>query len=160
MQTGAGTPQSNTLRLARVVKSYPDKHVIDVVFLDDGGFASGVGVSNVWGSQNHGIVYLPDVIDPPDGHWSVEMSGTNDSLALVGYFSGMPYAVGFCFPAPNNMHQGKNMMMFKHVSGSYISIDASGNIRVMAVGRGWIWLETDSGASVQIGVQPGIVQLN
>lgn len=41
MQTGAGTPQSNTLRLARVVKSYPDKHVIDVVFLDDGGFASG-----------------------------------------------------------------------------------------------------------------------
>lgn len=29
------------------------------------------------------------------------------------------------------------MMMFKHVSGSYISIDASGNIRVMAVGRGW-----------------------
>lgn len=160
MQTGAGTPQSNTLRLARVVKSYPDKHVIDVVFLDDGGFASGVGVSNVWGSQNHGIVYLPEVAEPADGHWSVEMSNTNDSLALVGYFSGMPYAVGFCFPAPNGMGQGKNMMMLKHISGSYISIDAEGNIRARATGRGWIKLESDTGARVQIGVKPGIIELN
>ncbi len=160
MQTASGTPQANTLRLARVVKSYPDKHVIDVVFLDDGGFASGVGVSNVWASQSHGIVYLPEVEEPKDGHWSVEMSKKNDCLALVGYFSGMPFAVGFCFPAPNGMGQGENMMMLKHIKGSFISIDKEGNIQVKATGRGWIKLETETGARVQIGVKPGIIELN
>lgn len=160
MQTASGTPQANTLRLARVVKSYPDKHVVDVVFLDDGGFASGVGVSNVWGSQSHGIVYMPEVEEPADGHWSVEMSNTNDCLALVGYFSGLPFAVGFCFPAPNEMGQGENMMMFKHISGSSISIDGAGNITVDAVSRAWIKLTTGTGAKVLIGVKPGIVELN
>lgn len=172
MQTASGTPQANTMRLGRVVRSYPDRHVIDVVFLDDGGFASGVGVGGPWASQEHGWSYLPHVDDPPDGHWSVEMTHKEDCLALIGYFSGMPFCVGFFYPAPH-APGSEDLFKFTHISGSYISIDAGGTITLAASKRGpnkpipstvtisLTGIVADSrGARAKIGVIPGYIELN
>ena len=127
MQTAAGTPQGNTLRIGRIVKCYPDKHVVDVVFLDDGGFASGVGLSTQWGSQDHGFRYMPKIKDPPDGHWGVELGG-NDSLALVGYFSGMPFVVGSMFPANKGEMSSLllNELMIKSYVGAFLFFNQHG----------------------------------
>lgn len=136
MQTASGTPQGNTLRIGRVVKSYSEKHVVDVVFLDDGGFASGVAVSTLWGSQKHGFHYLPKVEDPPDGHWSTELSNKNDALALIGYFSGMPFVVGTVFPADKEADMNKlplNTLLIKSYIGSYLEMDNGGGVTLTAI---------------------------
>lgn len=131
MQTASGTPQANILRIGRVVKSYPDKHVVDVVYLDDGGFASGVGLSTMWGSQKHGFHYMPVVKEPADGHWSTELSNTNDCLALIAYFSGQPFVVGTVFPADDKAAMNKiplNTLVIKSIAGSSLEMDAARNI--------------------------------
>lgn len=132
MQTASSTPQANTLRIGRIAKVYPEKHVVDVVFLDDGGFASGVAVSTQWGSQDHGFSYMPKVGTPPEGQWSVELGG-NDCLALIGYFSGMPFVVGTVFPAPGgDMALPLNNLMIKNYVGSYLHMNHDGVVTLAA----------------------------
>lgn len=138
MQTAAGTPQGNVLRIGRVVKSYSNKHVVDVVFLDDGGFASGVPVSTQWGSQEHGFHYLPEVDEPPDGHWSTELSNKNDALALVGYFSGQPFVVGMIFPTKgkgrNDMYGlANNELLIQQVLGPFLKMDAAATVTLSSI---------------------------
>lgn len=132
MQTASSTPQANTLRIGRIAKVYPEKHVVDVVFLDDGGFASGVAVSTQWGSQDHGFSYMPKVGTPPEGQWSVELGG-DDCLALIGYFSGMPFVVGTVFPAPcGDMALPLNNLMIKNYVGSYLHMNHDGVVTLAA----------------------------
>lgn len=131
MQTAAGTPQANVLRIGRVAKVYAEKHVVDIVFLDDGGFASGVPVSTQWGSQEHGFHYMPRVDIPSDGQWGVELSNTNDTLALIGYFSGQPYVVGMAFPV-GGMPLPLDVLKIQTVVGSYLEMDAGGTVTVVA----------------------------
>ncbi len=138
MQTAGGTPQANVLRIGRVVKSYPDKHVVDVVFLDDGGFASGVGLSTLWGSQTHGIHYMTEIAEPADGHWSPELSNKNDALALVGYFSGQPFVVGMVFPAANAQAKMNklplNTLLIQSIANASLEIDPLGNVTIISSG--------------------------
>lgn len=131
MQTAGGTPQANVLRVGRVAKVYAEKHVVDIVFLDDGGFASGVPVSTQWGSQEHGFHYMPHVDKPSDGQWGVELSDTNDCLALIGYFSGQPYVVGMAFPV-GGMPLPLDVLRIQAVVGSYLEMDAKGTVTVVA----------------------------
>lgn len=131
MQTAAGTPQGNVLRVGRVAKVYAEKHAVDIVFLDDGGFASGVPVSTQWGSQEHGYHYMPHVDTPSDGQWGVELSNTNDALALIGYFSGQPYVVGMAFPV-GGMPLPLDVLKIQAVVGSYLEMDAGGTVTVVA----------------------------
>lgn len=132
MQTAGSTPQANVLRIGRVAKVYAEKHVVDVVFLDDGGFASGVPVSTLWGSQDHGFSYMAKVGTPPDGQWSVELGG-DDCLALIGYFSGQPFVVGTVFPAPSgDMALPINNLMIKNYVGSYLHMDHDGVVTLAA----------------------------
>jgi len=152
MQTGGGTPQSNTLRVGRIAKIYPEKHVVDVVFMDDGGFASGVPLSTQWGSQEHGFHYMPKVDIPKDGQWSVELTDKNDSLALIGYFSGQPFVVGTYFPANKDAsmnHLPENTLLLKHISGAFILINPDGVITLRSSGGAVINLRAD-----------GVVELN
>lgn len=140
MQTAAGTPQGNVLRIGRVVKSYSNKHVVDVVFLDDGGFASGVPVSTQWGSQEHGFHYLPEVEEPPDGHWSTELSNKNDALALVGYFSGQPFVVGMIFPTKgkgrNDMYGlANNELLIQQVLGPFLKMDHAACVTLKSISK-------------------------
>ena len=136
MQTASSTPQANTLRIGRIAKVYSEKHVVDVVFLDDGGFASGVGVSSQWGSQGHGFHYLPDVKDPPDGQWSVELSNKNDTLALIGYFSGQPFVVGTLYPAATNGDMyglAANELMIQQVLGPHLYMDKDASVTLRSL---------------------------
>lgn len=149
MQTASGTPQANVLRIGRVVKSYPDKHVVDVVFLDDGGFASGVGWSTLWGSQDHGVHYMTEVATPPGGHWSPELSNVNDALALIGYFSGQPFVVGMVFPAQSKKDDVSmydiplNNLVIKNIAGASIELDRWGNITIQNLAKGRILINTE-----------------
>lgn len=131
MQTAAGTPQANVLRIGRVAKVYAEKHVVDIVFLDDGGFASGVPVSTQWGSQEHGFHYMPRVDTPSDGQWGVELTNENDALALIGYFSGQPYVVGMAFPV-GGMPLPQDLLKIQAIVGSYLEMDAGGTVTVVA----------------------------
>lgn len=138
MQTAAGTPQGNTLRIGRISKVYSQKHVVDVVFLDDGGFASGVPVSTQWGSQEHGFHYMPEVDTPPDGQWGVELSNSNDALALIGYFSGQPFVVGTIFPTKgkgkNDMYAlAENELLIQQVLGPYLKISNAASVTLSSV---------------------------
>jgi len=122
-------PQLNAIRLARVSRSYPDKHCVDVVFLDDGGFAAGVPVLTTSASQNHGLAYLPAVSEPSDtnGRWSLQLTGNDDVLCAVAFASGVPLVLGFFFPAGEHMAVATNELLDKHISGFIRSIKPNGD---------------------------------
>lgn len=129
MRIESSTPQINSIRLARVSRTYPKKHCVDVVYLDDGGFSAGVPILTTHASQQHGLSYLPKVSEPDDTHkrWSVRLTGKNDVLCAVALVSGMPAVIGFFFPAGEHMAVEENEFKDKHISGFYRQITAKGD---------------------------------
>ncbi|MCK7579788.1 MAG: hypothetical protein MZV65_31605 [Chromatiales bacterium] len=113
------TPNLNSLRFARVSRTYPDRHCVDVVFLDDGGFASGVPILSPMASQTHGMSYLPKVEEPSDanGRWSTRLTGQNDMLCAVGWCAGLPMVLGFYFPPGGHLASEANERLDRHISG-------------------------------------------
>lgn len=132
----SAVPQVNTLRLARVAETYPQAHLVDVVFLDDGGFAGGVPILSQTASQDHGFSYLPMVDLPEGGKWDVRLSDKNDMLCAVAWASQQPVVIGFLFPLGGKMGVPKNELMDKHASGSYRQITGNGDMLLRHM-RGW-----------------------
>lgn len=130
-------PQVNTIRWARVSKSYSEKHCVDLVFLDDGGFLTGVPILSPAASQGHGLSYLPTVKDPDGGRWAARLAGEDDVMAAVAWASGHAVVLGFFFPAGGNMGVGENVLRDRHISGFERRITADGDMSLIHP-RGWL----------------------
>lgn len=134
MNIESGRAQVNTIRVARVSRANPDTHTVDVVFLDDGGFASGVPLISSSGSQQHGRAFVPEVDIPPapNERWDVMLSETVDTLALVGYAGRLPFCLGFLHPpgdglgfaggGKDNADNHRNRLIERHPSDLYFTI--------------------------------------
>jgi hypothetical protein len=128
-------PQVNSIRIARIAKTYPDKHLVDLVFLDDGGYAVCVPVVTPSASQKHGFSYLPKVDAPPDGPWSPTLNGKKDTLCAVAWTRQHPVVVGFLFPLDGDMSAGEDQLKDYHPSGFKRTIDADGTMTLEHPGR-------------------------
>ncbi len=152
-QLESSVPQVNAIRLARVSRSYPAKHCVDVVFLDDGGFAAGVPVLTASASQGHGLAYLPKVAEPDDdnGRWSLRLTGKDDVLCAVASASGTPVVLGFFFPAGEHMAVAENELLDKHISGFSRRIEPGGDMSLTHP-SGWkICMHESGGVALQAG---------
>jgi len=126
--TESAVPNVNSIRIARVAQTYPDKHLVDVVFLDDGGFAACVPVVAPYASQDHGFAYLPKVDPAPGGKWAPRLAGQNDTLCAVAWSRQQAVVVGFIFPLDGTMGTGENELKDYHPSGFKRTIGADGTM--------------------------------
>lgn len=152
-QLESSVPQVNAIRLARVSRSYPAKHAVDVVFLDDGGFAAGVPILTASASQEHGLAYLPKVAEPDDdnGRWSLRLTGKDDVLCAVAWAGGTPVVLGFFFPAGEHMAVEENELLDKHVSGFTRHITPDGDM-TLEHPSGWkVCMHKSGGVVLQVG---------
>ena len=146
------TPQINAIRLARVSRVYPAKHCVDVVFLDDGGFASGVPVLTAHASQRHGLAYLPSPAAPDDanGRWSLRLTGDNDSLCAVAWAGGTPVVIGFYFPAGEHMAVAENEKLERHVSGYSEHVTPDGDLTISHPSGWTVRVQANGGIELKV----------
>lgn len=121
-------PHAAVLRMARVVKVYPETHRVDVVFIRDGGRATSVPVLAHKASQGHGAGFLPEMEEPADGKWSPGLHGQNDLICMVALCDSLPVVVGFFHPQVGAMgfKDQPNLEVERHPSDYYsVTTDAA-----------------------------------
>lgn len=124
-------PQGAVLRLGKVVKVHPSDHSINLVMLDNGAKLANVQLLSPTASTRSGRVDLP-APDLPDeaNEWSLEMSHTQDLLAVVAMMDGMALCLGFLYPQVNQLamtEDTKNLRIDRHASDLYTVTDDAAN---------------------------------
>lgn len=120
------------LKMARVVKSHPESHAVDLVMMDDGRRFAGVQVMAGVAGGNVGSVDLPEpsVTDPKKPYDSSN-TGVRDMYAAVAFMGGMPLVLGFIYPQVSQAlfggEMGRNRKLYRHASDVYFTIDGAGN---------------------------------
>ena len=137
------------LKMARVVKSHPESHAVDLVMMEDGRRFAGVQVMAGVAGGDVGSVDLPEpsVTDPQKPYESSN-TGVRDMYAAVAFMGGMPLVLGFIYPQVSQAlfggEMGRNRKLYRHASDVYHTIDGAGNME----------LHHPSGAYVRIGQSP------
>lgn len=127
------------IRLAKVVRVYPDGHSVDLVMHDDNSPCSNVQVLSGTASSRSGFSGLVEPTAPPDGEWGNQDSGDEDMTAVVAYMKGHPVVMGFLYPQVSQMLFGdKNRMTFRSPSDVYATVDGAGNFELAFPGGAYI----------------------
>ena len=116
------------IRLAKVVRSYPEGHSVDLVMYDDNSPVSNVQVLSGSASSRSGFSGLVAPTAPPDGEWGNRDSGDEDMIAAVAYMRGEPIVLGFLRPQVNQMtFKDENRITYRFPSDVYVTCDGKGN---------------------------------
>ena len=116
------------LRVAKVVKVYPDGHSVDLVMYDDDSPQTNVQVLSPMATRRSGSAGLVVPTPPPDGEWGNQDSHEEDIYAVVGYMRGSPIVIGFLYPQVNQMtFPDKNRFVHRFPSDVYLNTDKNGN---------------------------------
>lgn len=131
------------IRLAKVVRAYPDGHSVDLVMFDDNSPVTNVQVMSGQASSRSGASGLIAPTAPPDGEWGNQDSGDEDITAVVAYMSGQPVVLGFLRPQVNQLSFGdKNRITYRFPSDVYVSCDQLGNIELSHPGGAYMRIAT------------------
>lgn len=136
------------LRLAKVVTVHPESGTIDVLFLDDGGRATGVQVCSPFAGTRAGEFTSYDVT-PPGGQesrrWEPELSGDLDALAVIAMVGELPICLGMLPTQVNQMHfEQKDMKLDRHPKDTYVLMDHDGDYEVYHASNSWIKMGNDT----------------
>ncbi len=132
------------LRLAKVVRAYPDGHSVDLVMYDDNSPVTNAQVMSGQASSRSGASGLIAPTAPPDGEWGNQDSGDEDVFAIVGYMRGQPLVLGFLRPQVNQLSFGdKNRITYRFPSDVYVTCDGSGNFELSHPGGAFIRIATN-----------------
>jgi hypothetical protein len=122
------------IRIARVAEVHPHAHAIDVVYMDDGGYAVGIPVMTESASQQFGAAFLPKPDVPAYGKWSPDFTPPEevDILAVIAMTTLQPVCLGFIHPQVGAMGfeedtYKKNLRLERHPSDRYTMLDDDGN---------------------------------
>lgn len=116
-----------------VVAVYPEGNSVDVLIPDSGSRLSNVQVMSGTGSENTGILDLPDPGLPADDtRWNVQLNPQRYIRAIVGsYRDTVPFVFGFLFPQECQMtFQRKNFRVNRHASDVYSTVNQNGDMEV------------------------------
>lgn len=132
------------IRLAKVVRAYPDGHSVDLVMYDDNSPVTNVQVITGSASSRSGASGLIAPSAPPDGEWGNQDSGDEDMIACVAFMRGHPVVMGFLRPQVNQISFGdKNRITYRFPSDVYVTCDGSGNFEFSHPGGAFIRVATD-----------------
>lgn len=134
------------IRLAKVVRAYPDGHSVDLVMYDDNSPVTGVQVMSGQASNRSGASGLIAPTAPPDGEWGNQDSGDEDMIAVVAYMQGQPLVMGFLRPQVNQLSFGdKNRITYRFPSDLYVTCDGAGNFELSHPGGAFVRIATTPG---------------
>ena len=132
------------IRLAKVVRAYPDGHSVDLVMYDDNSPVTNVQVLSGSASSRSGASGLIAPTSPPDGEWGNQDSGDEDMIACVAFMRGHPVVMGFLRPQVNQISfADKNRISYRFPSDVYVTCDGSGNFELSHPGGAFIRIATD-----------------
>lgn len=132
------------LRLAKVVKTYPDGHSVDLVMYDDDSPQTNVQVLSSMATRRSGVSGLIDPTPPPDGEWGNQDTHDEDIYAVVGYMRGSPLVLGFIYPQVNQMtFPHKNRLTIRSPADLYATVDKDANFEMYHPSGAYIRFATD-----------------
>lgn len=119
------------LRIARVLKTIPEAHAVDIQYLDGGGKVPSVQVMS-GASNNSGYVDLP-AVEPPDPDYPLRRTRGRDVYVVVGTVGGIPVVLGFLTPEVSQVlfKDRVNFRIDRHPSDVYSSLDDDGNLSMV-----------------------------
>jgi hypothetical protein len=134
------------IRLAKVVRAYPEGHSVDLVMFDDNSPVAGVQVMSGQASNRSGASGLIAPTAPPDGEWGNQDSSDENITAVVAYMRGEPMVLGFLRPQVNQLSFGdKNRITYRFPSDVYVTCDQAGNFELSHPGGAYLRLATTPG---------------
>ena len=114
------------IKLAKVIKTYPEAYRVDVLMLDDGTEITNIQVMASLATNRTGMADLPEL--ERSGEKDLLFSQDKDAIAVLAYFALMPVVIGFLHPATTQMlFKEKDRMVYRHASDAYLTIDKKGN---------------------------------
>ncbi len=100
------------IKLAKVIKTYPEAYRVDVLMLDDGTEISNIQVMASLATNRTGITDLPEL--ERSGEKDLLFSQDKDAIAVLAYFALMPVVIGFLHPTTTQMlFKEKDRMVYR-----------------------------------------------
>lgn len=133
------------MKLAKVTAVHPEKHKVDLLFLDDGRRVPGVKVMTGMASSSSGMAGLatPDAQDSPDPYDAPAKSG-RDLIACVGFYQDVPVVIGFLFPEVSEcLFADLDRYLHRTASDVYWTVDGKGNAELFHPCGAYIRLATN-----------------
>jgi hypothetical protein len=113
------------MRIAKVVKVYPEAHAVDLVFVDNLSRAPLVQVMG-GGSTNTGHVDMPEPT-PAAKPGDITATKDRDLYAVVTTVAGIPFVLGFLTPQVSQvLFKRSNFRVTRHASDVYSTLEDSG----------------------------------
>lgn len=143
--------QGYTVRIGKVVDTYPRAGAVDIVLFDNLAQLRMVQVLSPSAWTDGGTANLPQVtVREGAERWSVKLTGERDMLAVVLMSDVMPLVVGFLPPQVNQIAFDKSthpdLFIERHASDLVRYSDAQGNMRILHPG----------GTEITIGTPPDL----
>lgn len=135
------------MKLAKVVRVYPESNKVDLLVLDDGRRLPGVSVMAAGPvSSSSGVSGLPtpDSQDLPDPYEAPTFS-KRDIVAVVGFYEYLPIVMGFLFPEVSEcLFADKDRYMNRTPSDLYWTVDGLGNAELFHPSGAYVRIATNS----------------
>lgn len=134
------------MKLAKVVGVHPERHKVDLLFLDDNRRVPGVRVMSPQASSSSGLAALvkPDAQDMTDPYEAPSKSG-RDLIACVGFYGDVPVVHGFLFPeVAECLFADIDRYLHRTASDLYWTVDGQANAEVFHPSGAFLRMGTSS----------------